>query len=187
MEIDPLPLIILTPKSLLRNPLIFSSLKELTHGSWQPVIDDEIDDKQAKKVKRLILCSGKIYLDLVSSEYSEKNSGDIAIARVEQLYPIPTVMIRKVLDRYPKLKEIVWLQEEPETMGAWMFMFTFFRKLIDGRFPLHYMGRKRHSSPAEGSSSMHRVNQEALVRQAFMIDKALPNLDQLGITWVKNV
>lgn len=187
LEIDPLPLIILTPKSLLRNPLIFSSLKELTHGSWQPVIDDEIDDKQAKKVKRLILCSGKIYLDLVSSEYREKNSGDIAIARVEQLYPIPTMMIRKVLGRYPKLKEVVWLQEEPETMGAWMFMFTFFRKLIDGRFPLHYMGRKRHSSPAEGSSSMHRVNQEALVRQAFMIDKALPNLDQLGITWVRNV
>ena len=187
LDVDPLPLIILTPKSLLRNQLIFSSLKDLTQGTWQPVIDDAMDDKQAKGVKRLILCSGKVYWDLVSSEDQEKNRGDIAIARVEQLYPIPTVMIGKVLKRYPKLKEVVWIQEEPETMGAWMFMFPFFRKLIDGRFPLHYMGRKRNSSPAEGSSSMHKVNQQALVQQAFMIDKALPNLDELGITWVRNV
>jgi len=187
LDIDPLPLIILTPKSLLRNSLVFSSLKELTQGTWQPVIDDEMDDKQAKKAKRLILCSGKVYWDLVSSEYYEKSAGDIAIARVEQLYPIPTVMISKVLSRYPKLKEVVWIQEEPETMGAWMFMFPFFRKLIDGRFLLHYMGRKRNSSPAEGSLSMHRVNQQALVQQAFTLDKELPNLDELGITWVKNV
>jgi 2-oxoglutarate dehydrogenase E1 component len=187
LDIDPLPLIILTPKSLLRNTLIFSSLKELSHGTWQPVIDDQMDEKQAKKVKRLILCSGKVYWDLVSSEYYEKSAGDIAIARVEQLYPIPTVMISKVLGRYPKLKEVVWLQEEPETMGAWMFMFPFFRKLIDGRFSLHYMGRKRNSSPAEGSLSMHRVNQQALVQQALTLDKELANLDELGITWVKNV
>ena len=187
LDIDPLPLIVLTPKSLLRNPLIFSSLKELTQGSWQPVIDDSMDEKQAKKAKRLILCSGKVYWDLVSSELYKKNAGDIAIARIEQLYPIPTAMIRKVLSRYPKLKEVVWLQEEPETMGAWMFMFPFFRKMIDGRFLLHYMGRKRNSSPAEGSSSMHRVNQEALVKQALTLDKELPNLDELGITWVKNV
>ncbi len=187
LEIDPLPLIILTPKSLLRNTLIFSSLEELSHGTWQPVIDDQMDEKQAKKVKRLILCSGKVYWDLVSSEYYEKSAGDIAIARVEQLYPIPTVMISKVLGRYPKLKEVVWLQEEPETMGAWMFMFPFFRKLIDRRFPLHYMGRKRNSSPAEGSLSMHRVNQQALVQQALTLDKELANLDELGITWVKNV
>ena len=187
LEKDPLPLIILTPKSLLRNPAIYSSLRDLSEGSWQPVIDDEMDDKQAKNVKRLILCSGKVYIDLNTSEYRKENAKDIAIARVEQLYPIPTIKLREVLSRYPKLKEVVWLQEEPETMGAWMFMFPFFRKLIDGRFPLHYMGRKRNSSPAEGSSSMHKVNQQALIKQAFMIDKEIPNLDELGITWVKNV
>ena len=187
LEKDPLPLIILTPKSLLRNPSIYSSVRDLSEGSWQPVIDDEMDDNQAKKVKRLILCSGKVYIDLNNSEYRQQNSKDIAIARVEQLYPIPTEMLQKVMSRYPKLQEVVWIQEEPETMGAWMFMFPFFRKLIDGRFPLHYIGRRRNSSPAEGFSSMHKVNQEALIKQAFMIDKELPNLDELGITWVKNV
>jgi 2-oxoglutarate dehydrogenase E1 component len=146
-----------------------------------------MDNKQAKNVKRLILCSGKVYIDLINSEDRKKNSKDIAITRVEQLYPIPTELLKAVINRYPNLSEIVWLQEEPETMGAWMFMFPFFRKLINGRFPLHYIGRKRNSSPAEGSSSMHKVNQKALIKQAFMIDKELPNLEELGITWVKNV
>jgi len=187
LEKDPLPLIVLTPKSLLRNPSIYSSVRDLSEGSWQAVIDDEMDNKQAKGVKRLILCSGKVYIDLDNSEYRKQNSKDIAIARVEQLYPIPTEMLQQVMSRYPNLKEVVWIQEEPETMGAWMFMFPFFRKLIDGRFPLHYIGRRRNSSPAEGSSSMHKVNQQALIKQAFMIDKELPNLDELGITWVKNV
>ncbi len=187
LEKDPLPLIVLTPKSLLRNPSIYSSVRDLSEGSWQPVIDDEMDDKQAKKVKRLILCSGKVYIDLNNSAYRQENAKDIAIARVEQIYPIPTEKLQLVMSRYPNLKEVVWLQEEPETMGAWMFMFPFFRKLIDGRFPLHYIGRRRNSSPAEGSSSMHKVNQEAMIKQAFMIDKELPNLDELGITWVKNV
>ncbi len=187
LEDDPLPLIVLTPKSLLRNPAIQSSLREFSEGAWQPVIDDAMDDKQAKKVKRLILCSGKVYIDLNTSDYREENAKDIAIARVEQLYPIPTTRIQEVISRYPNLKEVIWLQEEPETMGAWMFMFPFLRKLINGRFLLHYIGRKRNSSPAEGSSSMHKVNQQALVKQAFMIEKELPNLDELGITWVKNV
>lgn len=187
LDKDPLPLIVLTPKSLLRNPSIYSSVRDLSEGSWQPVIDDDIDDKQAKNIKRLILCSGKIFIDLDNSEYRKKNAKDIAIARVEQLYPIPTELLQKVMSRYPNLKEVVWLQEEPETMGAWMFMFPFFRKLIDGRFPLHYIGRRRNSSPAEGSSSMHKVNQQALIQQSFMINEELPNLDELGITWVKNV
>lgn len=187
LETDPLPLIVLTPKSLLRNPAIFSTPRDLAEGSWQPVIDDSISDKEAKKIKRLILCSGKVYIDLINSEYRENHLKDIAIASVEQLYPIPTEALRKAIERYPNLKEVVWIQEEPETMGAWMFMFPFFRKLIDGRFPLHYIGRRRNSSPAEGSSSMHKVNQQALIKQAFMIDKELPNIDELGITWVKNV
>lgn len=187
LETDPLPLIVLTPKSLLRNPAIFSTPRDLVEGSWQPVIDDSISVKEAKKIKRLILCSGKVYIDLINSEYREKHLKDIAIASVEQLYPIPTEALKKAIERYPNLKEVVWVQEEPETMGAWMFMFPFFRKLIDGRFSLHYIGRRRNSSPAEGSSSMHKVNQEALIKQSFMIGKEIPNLDELGVTWVKNV
>lgn len=187
LEIDPLPLIVMTPKSLLRNPLIFSSLRDLSEGTWQPVIDDEMNDTRAKSVKRLILCSGKVYIDLIASEFRKQNSKDIAIARLEQLYPVPTTLLQKALNRYPKLKEVVWLQEEPENMGAWMFIYPFLRKFIKGRVALHFMGRRRNSSPAEGTASMHKVNQEALIRQVFMIGKQLPNIDELGITWVKNV
>jgi 2-oxoglutarate dehydrogenase E1 component len=184
---DPLPLVVLTPKSLLRNQMIFSTPRDLAEGSWQPVIDDEMSDAQAKGVKRLILCSGKVYIDLISSEQRKQNSKDIAIARVEQLYPMPTKRLTQVLERYPKLKEVVWLQEEPENMGAWMFIYPFLRKFIKGRTLLHYIGRRRNSSPSEGLASMHKVNQEALIKQAFMIGKPLPNLDELGITWVRNV
>ena len=177
----------LTPKSLLRNQMIFSTPRDLAEGSWQPVIDDDMDDTQARSVKRLILCSGKVYVDLISSEERKKNSKDIAIVRVEQLYPIPTKKLTQVLERYPKLKEVAWLQEEPENMGAWMFIYPFLRKLISGRIQLHYIGRRRNSSPSEGLASMHKVNQEALIKQAFIIGKPLPNIDELGITWVRNV
>jgi 2-oxoglutarate dehydrogenase E1 component len=177
----------MTPKSLLRNPLIFSSLRELSEGTWQPVIDDGMSAREAKSVKRLIFCSGKVYIDLIASELRKQHSKDVAIARLEQLYPVPTTLIQKVLGRYPNLKEVVWLQEEPENMGAWMFIYPFLRKFIKGSVPLHFIGRRRNSSPAEGTASMHKVNQEALMRQAFMIGKHLPNIDELGITWVKNV
>ncbi|OGE21898.1 MAG: 2-oxoglutarate dehydrogenase E1 component [Candidatus Dadabacteria bacterium RIFCSPHIGHO2_12_FULL_53_21] len=187
LEIDPLPLIVMTPKSLLRNPLIFSSLRDLSEGTWRPFIDDEMSDRQAKSVKRLILCSGKVYIDLIASELRKQHAKDIAIARLEQLYPVPTTLIQKALSRYPKLKEVVWLQEEPENMGAWMFIYPFLRKFIKGSVPLHFIGRRRNSSPAEGTASMHKVNQEALIKQVFMIGKQLPNIDELGITWVKNV
>jgi 2-oxoglutarate dehydrogenase E1 component len=187
LEIDPLPLIVMTPKSLLRNPLVFSSLRDLSEGTWQPFIDDSMSNSQAKSVKRLILCSGKVYIDLIASELRKQNAKDIAIARLEQLYPVPTTLIQKVLGRYPKLKEVVWLQEEPENMGAWMFIYPFLRKFIKGTVLLHFIGRRRNSSPAEGTASMHKVNQEALMQQAYMIGKQLPNIDELGITWVKNV
>ena len=187
LEIDPLPLIVMTPKSLLRNPLVFSSLRDLSEGTWQPFIDDSMSNSQAKSVKRLILCSGKVYIDLIASELRKQNAKDIAIARLEQLYPVPTTLIQKALNRYPKLKEVIWLQEEPENMGAWMFIYPFLRKFIKGTVPLHFIGRRRNSSPAEGTASMHKVNQEALLKQVFMIGKQLPNIDELGITWVKNV
>ncbi|MEQ9618038.1 MAG: 2-oxoglutarate dehydrogenase E1 component [Deltaproteobacteria bacterium] len=187
LEVDPLPLVVLTPKSLLRNPLVFSSLRNLSEETWQPVIDDDRDGKDTKNVKRLILCSGKVYIDLISSEHIKQHEKDIAIVRLEQIYPFPFKMLDNILKRYTKLKEFVWLQEEPENMGAWMFVYPFLRKLIKGRVSLHYMGRRRNSSPAEGTASMHKINQEALVQQVFMVGKTLPNIDELGITWVKNV
>jgi 2-oxoglutarate dehydrogenase E1 component len=166
LKIDPLPLIVMTPKSLLRHPLVASSLRDLTEGSWQHVIDDAQARRTPGRVNRLILCSGKIYVDLVSSSYREK-SPTVAICRVEELYPFPVEDLNPVINGYPNLEEVVWLQEEPENMGAWEFAGPLLRRLIQGRWPLRYIGRDRSSSPAEGSSARHAHNQEAIVRQAY--------------------
>ena len=164
LETDPLPLIILTPKSLLRNSLVASSLSELAQGHWQPVIDDA--DAKPKTVRRVILCSGKIYIDLVSSKLRAE-AKNVALVRVEQLYPFPTADLTPVIERYTNAEEIVWTQEEPENMGAWEFARPLLSELLDGRLPLRYLGRPRSSSPAEGSAAAHSYNQAALIEQAF--------------------
>jgi len=161
---DPLPLIILTPKSLLRNPLVASTLSELANGHWQPVIDDV--EAKPKSVKRVVLCSGKIYIDLVSSKFRAE-AKNVALVRVEQIYPFPTSDLIPVIERYTSAEEIVWAQEEPENMGAWEFARPLLTELIDGRMPLRYLGRPRSSSPAEGSAAAHNYNQAALIEQAF--------------------
>jgi 2-oxoglutarate dehydrogenase E1 component len=117
-------------------------------------------------VRRLILCSGKVYVDLVSSEHRTQSPG-IAIVRVEQLYPFPADDLRPVLDGYPDLDEVIWLQEEPENMGAWTYIQPLLDELINGRWPLRYVGRLPNSSPAEGSSAWHAANQKTLIERAF--------------------
>ncbi|MBI3941880.1 MAG: 2-oxoglutarate dehydrogenase E1 component [Chloroflexi bacterium] len=166
LEVDPLPLVVLTPKSLLRHPQAASSLRELSEGGWQPVIDDSEARTQADKVERLILCSGKVYIDLVTHAQHPDNPA-IAIARVEQLYPLPTTAIQHTLEGYPHLKEIVWLQEEPQNMGAWEFMESPLLEILQGRWPLRYIGRPRRASPAEGSQAWHQSNQAAIVEKAY--------------------
>jgi 2-oxoglutarate dehydrogenase E1 component len=161
---DPLPLIILTPKSLLRNPLVASTLSELANGHWQPVIDDV--EAKPKSVRRVVLCSGKIYIDLVSSKFRAE-AKNVALVRVEQIYPFPTSDLIPVIERYTSAEEIVWAQEEPENMGAWEFARPLLTELIDGRMSLRYLGRPRSSSPAEGSAAAHNYNQAALIEQAF--------------------
>jgi 2-oxoglutarate dehydrogenase E1 component len=166
LESDPLPLIVMTPKSLLRHPLTASSLNELSESGWQPVIDDAEAQKRSANVHRVLLCSGKIHVDLVSSDLREQNPS-VAIVRVEQLYPFPEGDLTPILDSYPGLEEVIWVQEEPENMGAWSFVRPLLTKLIDGRWPLHYIGRPASSSPAEGSSAWHAINQETIVKQAY--------------------
>jgi 2-oxoglutarate dehydrogenase E1 component len=177
LERDPLPLIVLTPKSLLRNPLVASAPRELEEGRFQSVIDDADARARAKGIKRLILCSGKVYVDLIASE-RRAAATNVAIARVEQLYPFPQVALNEVLSSYPSLQDIVWLQEEPENMGAWEFMRPLLEELIADRAPLRFMGRARSGSPSEGSAAWHQVNQKALVEQAFDLDshKSLPSM-----------
>ena len=168
LKVDPLPLVILTPKSLLRHPLVASSPRELAEGSWQAVIDDVEAGGRLDEIRRLVLCSGKIYVDLVTSEHREKRT-HVAICRIEQLYPFRTDKVQQVLDRYPKLQEVVWVQEEPENMGAWEFVRPMLSELVRNRWRLRYIGRSRSSSPAEGSTARHALNQEAIVQKAFSI------------------
>jgi 2-oxoglutarate dehydrogenase E1 component len=166
LKTDPLPLIVLTPKSLLRNPLTASTPRELAEGRWQPVIDDAQAQQSPKQVRRLILCSGKVYVDLVSSDHRAKHP-EVAIARVEQLYPLLPEAVLPLFDSYPKLQEVVWVQEEPRNMGAWRFMIPQLTKLINDRWPLSCISRQRRASPAEGSLAWHNINQAKLVERAF--------------------
>jgi 2-oxoglutarate dehydrogenase E1 component len=166
LESDPLPLVVLTPKSLLRHPMVASRPRDLAESRWQPVIADEDALSRAGQVRRVILCSGKVYVDLVSSEHRGQHP-EIAICRMEQLYPFPWNDLEPVLEAFPNREEIVWVQEEPANMGAWNFVRPLLEDGIDGRCPLRYVGRARSASPSEGSMAWHLVNQKTLVTEAF--------------------
>jgi 2-oxoglutarate dehydrogenase E1 component len=163
---DPLPLFVLTPKSLLRHPAVASTPRELEQDRFRSVIDDVEARARAASIKRLVLCSGKVYVDLISSDL-RKAATEVAIVRVEQLYPFPKVALAEVLETYPAVRDVVWLQEEPENMGAWEFMRPLLQELLGARRPLRYIGRARSASPSEGSSAWHQLNQRVLVEQAF--------------------
>jgi 2-oxoglutarate dehydrogenase E1 component len=166
LERDPLPLFVLTPKSLLRHPATASAPEELAAGRFMSVIDDREAKERAAQVRRVVLCSGKVYVDLASNE-RRAAAQEIAIVRVEQLYPFPDVALREVLEAYTKVEEVVWVQEEPENMGAWEFVRPRLEASVGGRAPLRYIGRARSASPAEGSAAWHQLNQKALVEQAL--------------------
>jgi 2-oxoglutarate dehydrogenase E1 component len=172
LETDPLPLIVLTPKSLLRHPLTASTPRDLAEGRFRPLIDDEDARQRARDVRRLVLCSGKVFVDLVSSE-QRKARADVALVRVEQVYPFPVGEIHEILARYHKLHDVCWVQEEPENMGAWEFVRPLLEGAVEDRWPLRYIGRVRNSSPSEGSAAWHALNQRAIVEQTFE-DKATP-------------
>ena len=158
------PLIVMTPKGLLRLREAASALADLTEGGFQPVIDDpERPDKQA--VRRLVLCSGKIYYDLVGHELRE-GAQEIAVARVEQLYPFPLEAARRVVEAYPKLDEVVWSQEEPQNMGAWRALRHRLEEAA-GRVPVRYVGRPWRASTSEGYPTAHLVEQDRIVRETL--------------------
>ena len=178
LQTDPLPLVVMTPKSLLRHPMTASAPAELAEGRFQLVMNDDAVSEQPAKVRRLVLCSGKVAVDLATAE-QRKDNGNVAIVRVEQLYPFPEDAINKIITGYPKLREICWVQEEPENMGAWEFVHPLLETLIDRRWPLRYIGRARNSSPSEGSSSWHAANQRAIVAQAFEAKAETKELDRV--------
>jgi len=167
---DPLPLIVMSPKSLLRNARVYSSLRELAEGQWQPVIDDAQAAADRAAARRLILCSGKVYVDM-SADPRRAECRDVAIARVEQLYPWPEAELREVIDGYPNVREIVWLQEEPANAGAWEFVQPRLLRQLDGRLPLRLIARPRRASPAEGTMAMHVLSQAGLLDRAYEVNE----------------
>jgi 2-oxoglutarate dehydrogenase E1 component len=159
------PLIIMTPKSLLRAKDAASPLSEFTKGSFQTVIPENKELK-AEKVKRVIACSGKVYYDLVRKR-EDNGSADTAIIRVEQLYPFPHKAFANELKKYPNLVDIVWCQDEPQNQGAWFFVQHYIHEnMADGQ-KLGYSGRAASASPAVGYSHLHQDQQKALVDGAF--------------------
>ncbi len=163
---DPRPLVIMTPKSLLRHPRAGSSLSDLAEGRFQRVIDDQAARARADEITRLVLCSGKVYIDLISAPgYEEATS--VAVARVEELYSFPADELREVIGGYPNLREVVWLQEEPQNMGAWTYMEPRLRALLDPSIELCYIGRPPSASPSEGSLALHTVEQARILQEAL--------------------
>ena len=164
------PLVVLTPKSLLRHKLAVSTLEDLADGSFQTVIP-EIDTLDAAKVTRLILCSGKVYYDLLEKRRAEGRE-DIAIVRIEQLYPFPEDDLMEVIAPYTNLTNVVWCQEEPMNQGAWYSSQHHLRRSIGNHnkaLGLEYAGRDASAAPACGYASMHAEQQEKLLQDAFTV------------------
>lgn len=161
------PLIVMTPKSLLRHPDAVSDMDELAQGVFHNVIG-EIDKLDAKKVKRVVFCGGKVYYDLLKARRDEEIK-DVAIIRVEQLYPFPEAEMSEILKDYKHVKDFVWCQEEPQNQGAWYSSQHHFRALIPDGAKLTYAGRNASASPAVGYASVHKEQQEKLVNDALTI------------------
>jgi 2-oxoglutarate dehydrogenase E1 component len=160
-----LPLIVMTPKSLLRHKLSVSALSELSDGSFQYVID-EVDPIDVAKVKRIVFCSGKVYFDLYEARAKQKRD-DVALVRLEQLYPFPREAYQAVIARYPNARDVVWCQEEPENQGAWYQIKHRLRAYLADDHQLFYTTRKGTSTTAVGYLKVHVKEQEELVNAAL--------------------
>jgi 2-oxoglutarate dehydrogenase E1 component len=168
------PLVVMTPKSLLRHPRCVSSLPELADGRFQEVLDDPSADPG--RIRRVVLTAGKLFYDLLKAR-EDARADHVALVRLEQLYPVPAAEIARILARYPVDSELVWAQEEPRNMGAWRFLREQFLDGVvrdPGRRVPRYVGRPASAAPAPGSHKVHVQEQEALVREALEVGKATP-------------
>jgi 2-oxoglutarate dehydrogenase E1 component len=159
------PLVVMSPKSLLRHKLAVSTLDELANGEFQHLIGDASAD--AKKVKRVVLCSGKVYYDLLEDQ-TKRGQDDVAIIRVEQLYPFPRALLAAELKKYGKATDVVWTQEEPQNQGAWYQIRHHLQFCLADGQNLHYAGRARSASPAAGHMADHVREQQQLVADALV-------------------
>jgi 2-oxoglutarate dehydrogenase E1 component len=163
------PLIVMSPKSLLRHPLAVSSLDELATGTFLNAIG-EIDELDSKAVNRVVLCSGKVYYELLEKRRSE-SLNHVAIVRIEQLYPFPADELNTLLAEYAHVTDFIWCQEEPQNQGAWYSSQHNFRSVVPNGATLQYAGRAASASTAVGYMSMHVKQQKALVNEALGFDE----------------
>ncbi len=160
------PLIAMTPKSLLRLPAAASEARELAEGRFQPVIEDAAATERRGEITRLLLCTGKVYYDLQAHELRAP-ANQVAIGRIEELYPFPSVPLEALVGGYPKLEEVVWVQEEPRNMGALTFVGPRLRAVVPRQIPLRYVARPERASTAEGKHTDHVKEQDRIVREAL--------------------
>ena len=172
------PLIVMTPKSLLRLPAASSTMEQLTSGGFQPVIDDAtIDDRNA--VKRVVVCSGKVFYDLEAARHDAERAfprEQVAVVRLEQFYPFPSKKLAEVFASYPNASEVIWTQEEPKNMGGWTFVEQRLRRLTPEGVNLRYIGRDASASPATGSYAIHDLEQHQLVERSLRIEDSTISL-----------
>lgn len=168
---DPLPLVVLTPKSLLRHPQAASPLRDLAEGRWRPLLDDPEAGARRERAETLLLCSGKVAVDLLESRERAERAA-VAVARLEQVAPFPAEELQALRETYPRLRRLVWVQEEPENMGAWTWLQPQLARLCQDGLALQVVARPASSSPAEGSASRHAATQQALVAAAFAQEPA---------------
>jgi 2-oxoglutarate decarboxylase len=160
------PLVVFTPKSLLRHPRATSKLIELTSGKFRAVLDDPTLPETRERVTRLVLCSGKVYYDLITDE-RRAGAAHVAIGRLELLYPFPSADVERLMQAYPRLKEIVWLQEEPSNMGARKWVIPQILPLAPAGVNVRTISRPERSAPAEGYPAAHKAQQLQLASDAF--------------------
>ena len=161
------PLIVMTPKSLLRLPAASSMVEDLTNGGFQPAIDDRrVKDKS--KVKRIIVCSGKVFYDLEAGR-ADADDDRVAIIRLEQFYPFPAEKLKEIFASYKNAKQLFWTQEEPQNMGGWFFVENRLKE-IKGDLSLRFVGRTASASPATGSYAIHNLEQEKIVNDSLIED-----------------
>jgi 2-oxoglutarate dehydrogenase E1 component len=159
------PLILMTPKSLLRHPKVVSTVEELASGVFQPVLEDATV-ADAGAIQRILVCTGKIYYELLAARDARKAAG-IAIVRLEQLYPFPEAEFAAVLRRYAHARHVIWVQEEPRNMGAWAFARGYITPMLGTGHVIGYAGRPESASPAPGLIKQHQREQADLIEQAF--------------------
>lgn len=160
-----IPLVVMSPKSLLRHKMAASHLDELTRGQFQTIIP-EIDDVDAKKIKRVVICSGKVYYELLAQRRAEERV-DTAIIRIEQLYPFPETELRVELEKYPFAEKFVWCQEEPQNQGAWFSTWHHLKRALPQGKEIQYAGRRSMSAPDSGYAQLYKKLQQALLDQAL--------------------